>query len=101
MAKNGKKYEITIDGLTVDFYKALTGTDDYNERFSNSFTNLVYIITRPAASEHMKEVHAQTEVELYCRAYNYMRYNRGYDARTGIVFGDALVAKVKSYRLDA
>lgn len=92
-----KKYEISIDGLTIDFRKALSSTYEYNEHFSNAFSNLVYIIALPAASKHMKKVHAETEEELYCRVNNYMRA-KGYDAHMRNAFGEALVAKVKSYR---
>lgn len=98
MAK-GKKYEVSIDGLTVDFRKVLTGPDEYkyHEKFCNSFTNLIDWITRLAGKIEKFQLD-ELELELFCRAYNYMRKALGYDAHTGITFGNALLAKVQSYR---
>lgn len=98
MAKE-KKYEITIDGLTVDFRKVLCGDDEYkwHEKFCNSFMNLIDYVVR-LAGKIDDGIIRELELELFCRAYNYMRKGRGYDAHTGIAFGNALLAKVQSYR---
>ncbi len=100
MAKNLKKYEVTVEGLTVDFRKALTGADEYkyHERFCNSFSNLVWIITTPFDSEAQKDIQQETRQELYSRAYNYCRHAHGWDAHTACLLADALCKKVDGYR---
>lgn len=70
MAKKIKKYEINTPAVTIDFRKALTGSDErlYHEKWGNSFTHLAYVATLPASVES-SDICLQ---ELRDRAYNYM-----------------------------
>ena len=95
---NLKKYEVTVEGLTVDFRKALSNTNDYNDHFCNSFTNLVYILSLPLGDDR-RDILDSTRQELYARAYNYCRRAHGLDAHTACLLAEALCKKVEGYRM--
>ena len=89
-----KKYLVTIDFLTVDFGKVLAGTQ-YQENYNWTFQDILYYIHCGKIDPLLLPT---VYDELRARAYNYIRRGLGYDARTGILFSDALIEKVRSER---
>jgi len=91
-----KKYEITYNGQTIDFRKALANTRQYNENYGNTFSNLVYIATLPITD--VNGVNDRCLDELFYRAYNYCRTTLQTSSGTASHFAELFKAKIKSYR---